>query len=139
VKVISPTEITAVTGGGAKPGTWSLFVTTTGGTSAPNLGDDFFYNGVPTVSSVTPNTGPVGGGTPITITGTGFLTGATVEIGQGGGPSPSAIPCTDVTVVSSTEITAITGGGAKPGTWSLYVVSFGGTTPAVTADDFTYV
>jgi hypothetical protein len=138
VKVVSSTEITAVTGGGAKPGTWSLFVSTMAGSSAPNLGDDFFYNGVPTVSGVTPNSGPVTGGTPITITGTGFLTGATVEIGQGSGPAPSAIQATDVDVISSTEITAVTGGGAQPGTWSLYVISFGGTTPAVAADDFTY-
>jgi hypothetical protein len=80
----------------------------------------------------------VSGGTPITITGTGFLSGATVEIGQGSGPAPSAIPATDVNVISSTEITAVTGGDAQPGTWSVYVISFGGTTPAVAADDFTY-
>jgi len=138
VKVISSTEITAVTGSGAKPGTWSLYVSTTAGSSAPNLGDDYFNNGVPTVSGISPSVGPVSGGTPITITGTGFLSGATVEIGQGSGPAPSAIPATDVNVISSTEITAVTGGGAQPGTWSVYVISFGGTTPAVAADDFTY-
>jgi hypothetical protein len=44
VKVVSPTEITAITGGGAKAGTWSLFVTTSGGTSAANIGDNFTYN-----------------------------------------------------------------------------------------------
>jgi len=43
VKVVSSTEITATTGGGAKSGTWSLFVTTTEGTSAWKAGADFIY------------------------------------------------------------------------------------------------
>jgi hypothetical protein len=38
---------------------------------------------VPTVSSVSPASGTVSGGTNITITGTGFVSGATVEVGQG--------------------------------------------------------
>ena len=44
VTVVSSTQITATTGGGAKAGTWSLFVTTTGGTSAGNSGDNFSYH-----------------------------------------------------------------------------------------------
>ena len=40
---------------------------------------------IPTVTSVSPNTGPTTGGTTITVTGTGFVTGATVVIGQGFG------------------------------------------------------
>jgi type V secretory pathway adhesin AidA len=86
--VVSSTEITATTGGGAKAGTWSLFVTTSGGTSAANSGDNFTYTTAavaPTVSKVSPNTGPTTGGTAITITGTGFVAGATVTIGQGSG------------------------------------------------------
>jgi hypothetical protein len=43
VVVVSPTKITAITGGAAKAGTFNLFVTTTGGTSTPNTGDDFTY------------------------------------------------------------------------------------------------
>ena len=38
----------------------------------------------------------------------------------------------------ATIVGEVTGGGAQPGTWSVYVISFGGTTPAVAADDFTY-
>jgi hypothetical protein len=41
-------------------------------------------------------------------------------------------------VVSSTQITATTGGGAKAGTFSLYVTTSGGTSAQVTADSFTY-
>ena len=43
VKVVSPTEITAVTGGGAKAGVFNLFVTTSGGTSAVSSGSGFTY------------------------------------------------------------------------------------------------
>ena len=134
VKVVSPTEITAVTGGGAKAGTWSLFVVTSGGTGIGYL--DFTYNPVPTVSAVSPNAGPTSGGTAITITGTGFVTGATVKIGQGSGAGSGAIAATNVKVVSATKITAVTGGGAKAGTWSLFVVTSGGT--GIGYLDFTY-
>jgi hypothetical protein len=141
VVVMSPTEITAVTGGGAKAGTWSLFVHTTGGTSAGSAGSDFTYKVaavVPTVSEVSPNTGPTTGGTAITITGTGFVSGATVVIGQGSGSVTGVIPATSVVVVSSTEITAVTGSGAKAGTWSLFVHTTGGTSAGNAGADFVY-
>jgi hypothetical protein len=57
-------------------------------------------NPAPTVSAISPPTGPVAGGTPIAITGTGFLAGATVGLG--------GAAATGVTVVSSTSITATT-------------------------------
>ena len=52
------------------------------------------------MSSISPNSGTTGGGTPVTITGTGFLAGATVSLG--------GTAATGVTVVSSTSITATT-------------------------------
>ena len=138
VVVVSPTEITATTGGSAKAGTWNLWVIDSGGTSPANTGDDFTYNTIPTVSSVSPASGSVNGGTPITITGTGFVAGATVEIGQGSGAGPTAIPASKVVVVSPTEITATTGGSAKAGTWTLWVIDSGGTSTANTGDAYTY-
>jgi plastocyanin len=54
----------------------------------------------PSISSVAPNSGPTTGGTPVTITGTNFQSGATVTFG--------ARPATDVVVVSATSITART-------------------------------
>ena len=57
----------------------------------------------PTVTAVSPSTGVDTGGTPITITGTGFTSGATVKVG--------GTAATDVTVVSATSITATTPGG----------------------------
>jgi hypothetical protein len=140
VVVVSSTEITAKTGGGAKAGTFNLFVIDSGGTSVGNTGDDFTYNPAttPTVSSVSPASGTVNGGTEIKITGTGFVSGATVEIGQGGGVGPTAIPASKVVVVSPTEITATTGGGAKAGTFNLFVIDSGATSPANPGDDYTY-
>jgi hypothetical protein len=144
VNVVSSTEITATTGGGAVAGTFSLFVTTSGGTSTGNSGTNFTYSPVgaaPTVTKVSPNSGGYGGGTAITITGTGFTSPATVAIGQGNGTT-GAIPANKVVVVSSTEITATTGtktGGATPGTFSLYVTTSGGTSAASGGSDFTYV
>jgi hypothetical protein len=140
VTVVSSTKITAITGGAAKPGTWNLFVVTAGGASAIHAPfDDFTYAAVPSVSSVAAATGPRSGGTAITITGTGFVAGARVEIGQGQGVGPSAIAATNVTVVSSTKITAITGGAAKPGTWNLYVLTPGGISRAnAPHDNFRY-
>ena len=54
----------------------------------------------PTVSSISPNSGTANGGTPVTITGTGFSAGATVKLG--------GTAATGVTVISSTSITATT-------------------------------
>jgi len=61
-----------------------------------------------------------------------------VEIGQGSGAGPTAIPASKVVVVSPTEITAATGGLAKPGTFNLFVIDSGATSAANTGDDFTY-
>jgi hypothetical protein len=54
----------------------------------------------PTVSSVSPNNGPIAGGTGVTLTGTNFAAGATVTFGS--------TAATNVVVVSSTSITATT-------------------------------
>ncbi|MGA9800524.1 MAG: family 16 glycosylhydrolase [Terriglobales bacterium] len=57
-------------------------------------------NPAPTVSAISPNTGTANGGTAVTLTGTGFLSGAAVTIG--------GTAATGVTVVSSTSIKATT-------------------------------
>ena len=54
----------------------------------------------PTVTGITPAEGPTTGNTPVTITGTGFVAGASVTIGN--------VPATSVEVLSETEITART-------------------------------
>jgi hypothetical protein len=138
VVVHSATEITAVTGGGATAGVFNLFVTTATGTSAANYAsDEFNYDTLPTVTKVSPSSGPVSGGTSITITGTGFVAGATVVIGQGDG-TVGAIATTGVVVVSSTEIAAVTGRSAKAGNFNLFVTTPGGTSAGSSKSGFTY-
>ena len=63
--------------------------------------------GQPVVTAVTPNSGPLGGLTLITITGTGYMTGATVTVGGNA--------ATAVTMVNSTKITARTPPGTSGG------------------------
>ncbi len=53
----------------------------------------------PTVSVVLPNSGPTGGGTAVTISGSNFRSGAGVQFGK--------IPATSVIVANSTEIQAV--------------------------------
>jgi hypothetical protein len=74
---------------------------------------------------VSPSSGSTGGGTAITVTGSGFVAGDRVVIGQGNGSGAGAIAASEVSVVSSTEITATTGGGAAPGTGCPYTVASG--------------
>jgi hypothetical protein len=58
----------------------------------------------PTVASISPSSGSTAGGTAVTITGTGFQSGATVTIGGSA--------ATAVSLVSSTSITATTPAGS---------------------------
>jgi alpha-tubulin suppressor-like RCC1 family protein len=72
--VKSPTEITAVAPGGAA-GTVSVTVTNTAGQNAPVSASVYRY--IPTVTALSANSGGVGGGTEVTVTGSGFVPGAT--------------------------------------------------------------
>jgi len=85
----------------------------------------------PTLSSVSPNTGPTTGGTPVTITGTNFQAGATVTFG--------ALPATDVVVVNDTTITARTPLGPIGSQLAVDVSVTNPGSPSVTATGaFTY-
>ncbi len=68
-------------------------------TQAVTQTNAYTYNAIPTISAVSPTNGLLAGGNTITITGTGFLTGATVKLGT--------TVCTSPTVVSSTTLTCI--------------------------------
>jgi hypothetical protein len=127
VVVVSSDVITATTPAATLAGSFNLFVVTPGGISAPTAGDLYRYKDpVPTVSGISPTSGSVSGGQPITITGTGFVSGAKVEIGRGGGPGPTAARATNVDVVSSTEITATTGATSVAGSGYVFVQTPGG-------------
>jgi hypothetical protein len=49
------------------------------------------------VTNVVPNNGPVAGGTPVTITGTGFVSGATVTFGSKGATNVVVVGWNDAT------------------------------------------
>jgi IPT/TIG domain len=83
----------------------------------------------PTVTALSPTSGPAAGGTTVTITGT-TLTGATaVDFGT--------TPATDVTVVNDTTVTAVSPAGT--GTEDVTVTTPAGTSATSAADQFTFV
>ena len=137
VVVDSPTQITVTSPATITAGLNNVQVTTSvAASSTAGTGDDFTYTApVPTVTSLTPNTGPTSGGTSVVIAGTGFVSGATVKFG--------ALSAASVTVNSPTSITAVSPATITPGTVSVIVTTSGGdSTPAgaqgTAADDFTY-
>jgi outer membrane protein assembly factor BamB len=83
----------------------------------------------PSVTGVSPASGPTTGGTSVTITGAGFTGATAVDFGSN--------PATTFTVNSSTSITATTPAGAA-GTVGVSVTTANGTSPPSTAAQFTY-
>jgi hypothetical protein len=84
----------------------------------------------PTISSVTPSSGTPSGGTPITIVGTNFVSGATVTIG--------GLAATNVVLVSSTMITAVTPPGTLGTIASVVVTTIDGTSAANSNATYAY-
>ncbi len=70
----------------------------------------------PTLSEIRPQRGPRTGATGVTLTGTGFVSGA------GGGVSIGSSACTAVNVASSTEITCTTS-ASNAGTFDVVVIN----------------
>ena len=127
VTVNSATSITAVSPAGA--GTVHVTVTTPGGTSATSAADQFIYTPAPTVTSISPTTGPALGGTSVAISGTGFTGATAVKFG--------ANNATSFTVNSATSVTATSPAGS--GTVDVTVTTVGGTSPTSAADRFNYL
>ncbi|MFP5261541.1 MAG: IPT/TIG domain-containing protein, partial [Blastocatellia bacterium] len=82
----------------------------------------------PTVTSVSPNTGGIEGGTRVTITGTGFAAGAAVSFGN--------VQGTSVTVTNSTTI-SVNAPAHAAGPVSIVVTNSNGATAAL-ANGYTY-
>ena len=81
----------------------------------------------PTISALSPDNGPVSGGTPITITGSGFVPGPELLI--------NGLTATAITVVSVTQITAVT---PASGTTGLKTVKLTNPDGQNIAGSFTY-
>jgi hypothetical protein len=86
---------------------------------------------VPRLLSISVNEGPSSGGTTVTITGTGTVTGATF-----GGETTSAYSIDD----STAAVYALPQESPfAPGPYTIRITTVGGTTPSTDADIFTYV
>jgi hypothetical protein len=111
--VNSPTSITAVAPAGA--GTVDVTVTTTSGASGVSSKDRYTYEPEPlTVTGVTPGTGPIAGGTTVTVTGSGFALGNATTFTFSGKEAATAVNC-----ASTTTCTLITPAAKKAGTISV--------------------
>ncbi len=97
VVVVDASTVTAVAPGHVA-GLVDVVLTTVGGSAT--LADGFTYVAAPTLTAVSPDTGPVAGGTTVTLTGTG-LTGTTDVTFDG-------VPATDVVVVDDSTVTVTT-------------------------------
>jgi hypothetical protein len=102
VNFVNSTTITATTPAHTL-GAVAVVVTNPNEQSA-SLAGGFTYRLDPTVSSISPNGGSGAGGTPVTITGSGFSSPATVSLGGS--------PATGVVVANSGTLTAVTGAHA---------------------------
>ncbi|HEV2981948.1 MAG TPA: IPT/TIG domain-containing protein, partial [Solirubrobacteraceae bacterium] len=100
ITAMSPAETT---------GPVHVSVTTPDGTNAITSKDVFKF-GSPTISNISPETGPHAGGTKVTITGTGFALGAGTSF-RFGAVSAGSVNCT-----SSTSCTAVTPPVERAGT-----------------------
>ncbi len=81
-------------------------VVVTNNDTQSNTGVGFYtYRAAPTISSVTPNFGDIVGGTAVTISGSGFVTGASVHFG--------GAYCSSTNVLSGTSISCITAAHAS--------------------------
>jgi len=97
--VNSATSITATTPPEAA-GVVDVTVTTPEGVSALSSNDRFKF--LPTISGVSPKTGPTAGGTPVTISGEGFAPGSLTvfKFGSAQAPSVNCISTTQCSVLS---------------------------------------
>jgi YVTN family beta-propeller protein len=117
------------TGGGLYPATTGYDMATGLGTPiGTGLSQYLGFEPVPTVTALSPKTGPAGGGTTVKITGTGLLWVSAVKFGSSAAKS--------FTIVSPTEVTAVSPKGS--GTVTVTVTSPGGTSAASTGSSYKY-
>ena len=127
--VVNATQITTTSPAELAGTSVDVTVTTPSGKSATSAADQFTYNPVPVVTGLSPNSGNVAGGTPVTITGSGLTGATTVMFGTTSASS--------YTVSSSTSI-AVSSPAQAAGAVAVTVTVPGGTSATSPADLFTY-
>ncbi len=134
VKVLSSYAVAAVAPAGTA--TTNITVTTQGGTSATGEATAYSYSTPastpegPVVSSVSPESGPVAGGTVVTIKGSHLDNALAVSFGS--------TSSTDVTPISTTEVRAVAPASAFPSRVDVSVTTATSTSTPTLADSFTY-
>ena len=126
--VVNATTITVVSPAEAA-GAHNIQVTTPSGTSAKVAADEFTFEGAPSVTGVSPSSGPVSGGTTVTLTGTNFSGATQVVFGTVAGTGLTVVNATTITVVSPAE---------AAGAHNIQVTTPSGTSAKVAADEFTF-
>jgi CheY-like chemotaxis protein len=109
--IVSDTSITAIAPA-QTAGTYDITVVTPSGTSSTSSADQFTFTAipVPSITSISPNSGSTAGGTAVIITGSGFTGATAVSFG----PALTA----SFTVTSDTQIVAVTPPNPA-GTWHM--------------------
>lgn len=129
VDVVSSTSLTVVCPGTTSGSTYFVTVSTPAGITAETSASVFTYEYiVPTVNAVAPDSGPNAGGTTITITGTGFITGSTVSFVResSGCTTSGALAASNVVVVNATTITASSPPVSAAAPYYVYVTTTSG-------------
>ncbi|OWK39897.1 Flagellar hook-length control protein FliK [Fimbriiglobus ruber] len=122
-------QIVATAPAGTAGASVDVTMATTAGLSTPSATDKYTYVAtVPEVTSISPSSGTVAGGTTVTITGTNL-----------GGATAVTFGGTAATILSdsATQLVVTDPAGAA-GTVDVVVTTSGGTSQAETADKFTY-
>ena len=133
VQPLSPYAVAAVAPAGG--GTVDVTVSGPGGTSATSEADRYIYSmplvtaSSPVVESVAPGSGPLSGGTAVTIKGN-HLGAFAVQFG--------GTAATQVTAVSESEIQAVAPAGAFPARVDITVTTSAGSSAPTLADGFVY-
>jgi hypothetical protein len=127
--VMSDTQVIAKSPAQAA-GVQDVTVTTPAGTTTVSVADRFTYVAArPSVTHVAPSAGPKGGGTSVTVTGTGFTGTTGVKFGS--------VAATSLTVTSDTKLTALSPAGS--GTQHVTVTGPGGSSSHSSKDLFHYL
>jgi hypothetical protein len=136
VAIDDDSKLTVTSPAAAVAGTVDVAVTTSaGGTATKSSADHFTYEAAavvrPTVTSVSPDTGSVAGGTTVTVTGSGFTGGAT-EV------KFDTLPATNVVVADATNLTVTSPRAGAAGPVDVTVTTAAGTSAKSSAGQFTY-
>lgn len=127
--VDSDTQITCIMP--ANPArTLDILARNPGVTSRISPADQYTYTPIPTVTSISPASGPTAGATAVTVTGTDLSSTSAVNFG--------ATAASSFTVNSATSLTCTAPAGTV-GTVDITVTTLGGTSTTSASDQYTYV